>query len=44
MQSLKHENTIRLFEVFEDENFIYIVMEYCEGGTLFNYVLTSKPD
>ncbi len=34
---LKHENIVKLYEVFEDRNFIYIAMELCVHGNLFKY-------
>ena len=35
---LKHENIIRLFSSFEDSDFLYLVLEYAEGGNLFYYI------
>ena len=37
----QHPNIIRFFDVFENADFIYIVMEYLKGGDFFNY-LESK--
>ena len=34
----KHPNIIQLYDVFENENYIYIIMEYCAGGDLFSYI------
>ena len=34
----KHPNIIKLYDVFENEKYIYIIMEYCAGGDLFNYI------
>ena len=34
----KHPNIIKLYDVFENEKFIYIIMEYCAGGDLFSYI------
>lgn len=34
----QHPNIIRIYDVFENIEFIYIVMEYCAGGDLFNYI------
>ena len=34
MRKIKHSNVIKIDEVYETENHIYIVMENLEGGTL----------
>ena len=34
----QHPNIIRLYDVFENIEHIYIIMEYCSGGDLFNYI------
>ena len=34
----KHPNIIKLYDVFENEQYIYIIMEYCPGGDLFSYL------
>ena len=34
----KHPNIIKLYDLFENEKYIYIIMEYCAGGDLFNYI------
>ena len=33
---------IRLEDVQEDESFIYLVLEYCDGGDLVNYQAKLK--
>lgn len=38
LQSLKHENHIKLFETMFTENHICIVMELCPGGDLLSYL------
>ncbi|KAF9948894.1 Cell cycle serine/threonine-protein kinase cdc5/MSD2, partial [Modicella reniformis] len=30
-QSLKHENIVRYHNCFEDEDFVYLVLELCES-------------
>lgn len=42
MQSLDHPNVLKYYECFEDEFNYYIVMEYCNGGELLNYILSSE--
>ena len=38
----QHPNIIRLYDVFENLNYIYIIMEYCSGGDLFGYLEERK--
>jgi len=41
MKLFQHSNIVKLLDHFENAEFIYIVMEYLEGGTLLDY-LESK--
>jgi serine/threonine protein kinase len=34
----QHPNIIRFYDVFENEHYIYIVMELLKGGDLFRYL------
>ncbi len=34
----QHPNIIQLYEVFENLDYFYIIMEYCPGGDLFSYL------
>lgn len=43
MQQLKHPGVIQIVDLFKDHEFYYILMEYCEGGELFRYIV-SHPD
>jgi len=36
MKSLDHPNITRLFETFEDERHLYLVLELCEGGDVLD--------
>lgn len=38
MKELDHPNVIKLFETFEDSSSIYLIMEMCEGGELFDKI------
>jgi serine/threonine protein kinase len=34
----QHPNIVRLIDVFENVDFVYVIMEYCAGGDLFSYI------
>lgn len=34
-----HPNVCRIYEYIEDENDVYLVLEHCKGGELFDYIL-----
>eukprot|EP01017_Pseudomicrothorax_dubius_P025565 TRINITY_DN2774_c0_g1_i12.p1 TRINITY_DN2774_c0_g1~~TRINITY_DN2774_c0_g1_i12.p1 ORF type:complete len:549 (+),score=73.44 TRINITY_DN2774_c0_g1_i12:1025-2671(+) len=36
--SLDHPNIVKLHASFEDEDNLYLIMEYCEGGELYKYL------
>lgn len=36
MRTLDHPHIIKLFEIFEDAENIYLVQEFCSGGELFD--------
>ena len=38
MKALSHQNVCKLFQVIETETQIYLVLEYCPGGDLFDYI------
>ncbi|KAJ7561275.1 hypothetical protein O6H91_03G021400 [Diphasiastrum complanatum] len=37
-----HENVVHFHEEFEDDHYVYIVMELCEGGELLERILARK--
>jgi len=42
LNSLDNLNIVKVFEINEDENNYFIIMEYCEGGELFNYIVKNQ--
>lgn len=41
LKKLDHPNIIKYYETYENQKYMYIVMEYCSGGELFD-VIASK--
>eukprot|EP00924_Labyrinthula_sp_SR-Ha-C_P007206 maker-scaffold_8-snap-gene-12.55-mRNA-1 protein AED:0.01 eAED:0.01 QI:347/1/1/1/1/1/2/250/373 len=39
LKSLNHQNVVRFYDYFEEENVMYICMEYCSGGELYEKVV-----
>ncbi|CAL9102624.1 calcium-dependent protein kinase 18-like [Musa acuminata AAA Group] len=43
LKALKgHENVVHFYNAFEDDSYVYIVMELCEGGELLDRILAKK--
>lgn len=42
MKSLDHPNVVRLYDVLETPTSLFLVMEFCPGGTLGDYLATKK--
>lgn len=38
LKSLDHPNIVRLFDLYEDKKYYYMVTEYCDGGELFDRI------
>jgi calcium-dependent protein kinase len=41
MKVMDHPNILKLHETFEDQRFIYLVLELCTGGELFEHIINS---
>ena len=42
LKKIRHNNIIQLYEIMESKHNLYIVMEYCEGKELFDYIVKHK--
>lgn len=38
LKRLDHPNIIKYYETYENSKYMYIVMEYCPGGELFDVI------
>lgn len=39
LKKIDHPNIIRIFEYFDDDKRLYVIMEKCEGGDIFSQIL-----
>ena len=42
LRRIRHINVIRIIKIQEDEENIYIIMEFCEKGELFNHIVEQQ--
>lgn len=44
LKGLDHPNIIKYYETYENNKYMYIVMEYCPGGELFDFIAQKGKD
>ena len=42
LKKLRHANIIQLYQIIQSKASIYLIMEYADGGELFNYIVKKK--
>ena len=42
LNQIDHINVIKVYDIYESEDNYLIIMEYCEGGELFNYIVKHQ--
>ena len=42
LKSISHPNIVKLYEVMDEPSAIFMVMEYCAGGELFDYIVSKS--
>jgi serine/threonine protein kinase len=42
LSEIYHPHVINIYEKFTDEKHLYIILEYCEGGSLLDYIKNNK--
>lgn len=41
MEAMDHRNLVKMYDFKEDDQYYYMVLEYCDGGDLVNLQATS---
>ena len=42
LTNVDHPNIIKIYEIIENNEVYFIIMEYCKSGELFNYIVKNK--
>lgn len=42
LKIIRHPNIIQLYEILEDDEKLYLIMEYTPGGELFDYIVSNQ--
>lgn len=42
MKRIDHPNIVKLYEIYRDDNKLYLVMEYVHGMELFDYIFENR--
>ena len=41
IKNLNHPNIVKINEIFENENYYFLIMDYCSKGELFDYIVNK---
>ena len=39
MKKIDHKNIIKLYQVLQTDDYLFLITDYCEGGELFDYLI-----
>ena len=42
LKKVRHPNVIQLYEIIETESELFLIMEYCQNGELFDYIVSHQ--
>jgi 5'-AMP-activated protein kinase catalytic alpha subunit len=42
LKIVRHPNVIQMYEIIETKKQLYLIMEFAEGGELFDYIVSKK--
>jgi 5'-AMP-activated protein kinase catalytic alpha subunit len=42
LKMMRHPNIIQLYEIIESQKYLFLVMEYCPNGELFDYIVKKE--
>ena len=40
LKKVRHPNVIQLYEIIETDKELFLIMEYCQNGELFDYIVS----
>ena len=40
LKKVRHPNVIQLYEIIETESELFLIMEFCQNGELFDYIVS----
>lgn len=40
LKKVRHPNVIQLYEIIETDSELFLIMEYCQNGELFDYIVS----
>ena len=40
LKKVRHPNVIQLYEIIETDKELFLIMEYCHNGELFDYIVS----
>ncbi|OHT02630.1 CBL-interacting serine/threonine-protein kinase 9 [Tritrichomonas foetus] len=42
LHQMRHQNIVQFIDLLKDDNFIYVILELCPCGDLFNFIIDKK--
>ena len=42
LKELDHPNVLKIYDVYENDQWVFVIQELCEGGELFFYITQTK--
>lgn len=42
LKKVRHPHVVQLYEMIENNDYLYLIMEYCSGGELFQHIVKNR--